>query len=226
MKYLRKFATEAEVLMADTPNVVLAEDTKKVLYNIKSNGVYIQHINGNLYITSEWSANGFANDEANGIAIISDEASFVMAKSNVSNSGLSWGGRNKAISGIATATAGAEAIKDFNGFANTTKIIEQLNGYTYGGVTGAPAAEACVAYVFPNGKRGYLPSMGEWRVAYKNSAAVIEAMHKIGAEHRIGYYWTSTQEGPNSAWDMYWEMGSVMNNYKDTALHVRAFTTL
>lgn len=212
--------------MADTPNVVLAEDTKKVLYNIKSNGVYIQHINGNLYTTSKWSANGFANDEANGIAIISDEASFVMAKNNVSSQQLSWGGRNKAISGIATTTAGAEAIKDFNGFANTTKIIEQLNGYTYDGITGAPAAEACVAYVFPNGKRGYLPSMGEWRAAYKNRMEVINALWKIGAEHRIGYYWTSTQKNSNDAWDMYWEMGSVMSNYKNEALYVRAFTTL
>lgn len=33
------------------------------------NGVYIQHINGKLYTTDEWTAKAFANDEANGVAV-------------------------------------------------------------------------------------------------------------------------------------------------------------
>ena len=48
MKYLRKFATKADMADLEQPNVVLIGDTEKVLYNAKiyANGVYNKHIDG------------------------------------------------------------------------------------------------------------------------------------------------------------------------------------
>ena len=47
----------------------------------KDAGVYIQHVNGSLYTESEWTAGGYSNDSANGVAILSETVhAFVIAK--------------------------------------------------------------------------------------------------------------------------------------------------
>jgi hypothetical protein len=48
------------------------------------------------------------------------------------------------------------------------------------GTIGAPAAETCAKYTFPNGSNGYLPSLGELYTAYNNKTAIVEAMSLIG----------------------------------------------
>lgn len=48
--------------MRYNPNVVLVKEPRNILYDVMPPlGVYIQHIDGSLYTTDEWTANGFAN---------------------------------------------------------------------------------------------------------------------------------------------------------------------
>lgn len=195
----------------------------------KDAGVYIQHVNGSLYTESEWTSGGYSNSDANGVAVLSSDASFVIAKENANISQLlQWGGYGKTLSGIVTTTSSSEAILDIDGIGNTPKIIEQLDGYTpSSGLAGAPAAEACAAFTFPNGKKGYLPALGEWKCAYNNKTAVVSAISLIGGTAITSYnYWSSTQGNIYYSWHLSWSNG--YPNYSDKYVNnnVRSFTAL
>lgn len=43
-------------------------------------GVYIQHVDKSLYTIQEWKAYSFTNDDANGVAVITENNSFVLSK--------------------------------------------------------------------------------------------------------------------------------------------------
>ena len=191
-------------------------------------GVYIQHVNGTLFSESEWTAGGYANSDANGVAVSSSDASFVIAKQNASSSKLQWGGYDKTVPDIVTSTSSATAVLDFDGAGNTPKIIEYLAGTNDSYVDGAPAAEACAAFTFPNGKKGYLPALGEWLVAYNNKTAVVSAMTLIGGTAiNSNYYWSSTQYSSVSSWRLDWSNGREYNLYKNSSYYYsRAFAAL
>jgi hypothetical protein len=192
-------------------------------------GIYIQHIDGTLYTTDEWTAGGYANDQANGVAFTSVSTSFVIAKEDASSSTLKWGGYGKLITDIVTTSSSATAVLDFDGENNTTKIIEQLSGYTdSNSVTGAPAAETCVAYVFPNGKTGYLGTLGQWQVVLNNREAVKSAMSLIGGTtfSLITNYWASTQYSTNNSWAISWRFLNTRSDDKNQSNYIRAFCAL
>ena len=196
----------------------------------KDAGVYIQHINDSLYTESEWTAGGYANRDANGVAVLSSDASFVIAKSKLGgNSGLAWGGYNKTITGITTETSQLKAILDFDGYNNTAKIIEQCKEYkdpSYG-ITGAPAAEACAAFTFPNSKKGYLPSLGESVTVLNNIASVDSAMSIIGGVSMSGgNTWSSTQAYSSDSWCINYSYGTITYTGKAAKENVRPFTTV
>lgn len=187
--------------------------------------VYIQHIDGTLYTTDDWTSGGYSNEEANGVAVVRPASgSFVIAKTNVS-SRLAWGGYNKTITDIVTSSSSSTAVLDNDGASNTSKIIEQCSGYTSSGVTGAPAAEGCAEYTFPNGKTGYLGALGEWKAAYDNKTKVNSAMSLIGGTtlNTSNYYWTSTQRLSSSSWVLSWSYGSLNGGSKYDTYYVRAF---
>lgn len=194
----------------------------------KDAGVYIQHVNGALYTKSEWTAGGYANSDANGVAILSETLpAFVIAKENASSSTIRWGSYGKTVPDIVTATSSATAVLDYDGAGNTPKIIEYLAGTNDGYVDGAPAAEACAAFTFPNGKKGYLPALGEWQGAYNNKTAVVSAMSLIGGTAiKSDYYWSSTQYTSYYSWYLDWSNGNLDGYRKDDNLFVRAFAAL
>ena len=194
----------------------------------KDAGVYIQHVNGSLYTEAEWTAGGYANSDANGVAILSETVpAFVIAKEDASSSRLRWGGYNKTVPDIVTSTSSTTALLDYDGIGNTPKIIEYLAGTNDSYVDGAPAAEACAAFTFPNGKKGYLPALGEWQGAYNNKTAVVSAMTLIGGTAiQSGYYWSSTQYASHTGWTPRWSTGSLVSYSKDTVQYVRAFAAL
>ena len=193
----------------------------------KDAGVYIQHVNSSLYTESEWTAGGYSNDSANGVAILSSDASFVIAKQDANSSKLNWGGYSKTITGIVTATDSATAILDYDGINNTNRIIKQCEGYYDKFVTGAPAAEACANYIFPNGKKGYLPALGEWQGAYDNKTAIESAMSLIGGTAILSdYYWSSTQHNSINAWRKNFKSGGQGTDGKNYGDYVRAFASL
>ena len=191
--------------------------------------IYIQHIDGTLYTTDDWTSGGYTNEQANGVAVVRPfSGSFVIAKEE-SSSKLAWGGDNKTITDIVTSNTSSVAVLDNDGAGNTPKIIEQCNGYTSSGVTGAPAAEYCASYTFPNGKTGYLGALGEWQAAYNNKTKVNSAMSLIGGTplSTSDYYWSSTQCSSYYSWIFGWYSSSYLSDYnKYYTFYVRAFCLL
>ena len=205
MKYLRKFATEAEVFMTKTPNAVLVEDTKKVLYNIDSSGVYIQHIDGTLYRREDWIGKGFAQSEANGVAVIAEECAFVVATIKGS---AEWADTPALVEGLPSLN-NELAKKDFEGAKNTSLILAA--GYE------TSAAKNCNDYIFPNGTRGYLPSLGELIVVERYSGKIDTALSTIGGSaFSSNYFWSSTQASASQAY-LYSISGNKIYNFNKNA---------
>ena len=219
MKYLRKFATEADIADVVQPNVILVAESKKVLYNHIPYGVYIQHIDGRLYTNDEWSTNGFANEEANGVAVIADECSFVIAKEDLPN--MAWSSSsNTLIEGVTTEEWWDVAQKDYAGEINTSEILKTDTG---------KAVFSCVNFIFPNGQNGYLAAAGEWLIAYNNKSKIEAALIAIGGSvpsTSNNGYWTSTQQTKSFAYVFYWQNKTTIGRGKDTAYGVRAFAHL
>ena len=189
MKYLRKFETEADVDMSIVPNVVLVGDTGRIAYNAL-NGVFIQHIDGTLYTTDEWTAGGFTNDQANGVAVGNGAVAFVMAKEELSP--MVWSSDESTIlKGVFTTENVSEARKDYNGVGNTAAIAK---------ADSSSMAQACLSYTFPNGNKGYLPAVGELRLIYGNIIAIRSALTLIGGASLRTYYWSSTQRDAKYVW--------------------------
>jgi hypothetical protein len=200
MKFLKKFNTEEEYeeyLMGKDfvrPCIARIVDDKAVKYRKRyKNGVYIQHVNGKLFTTEQWTENGFANDLANGVAVINGNVSFVIAKTEISSS-MDWSSDTQnEVSGILLTRASTIAKKDFAGQKNTLLMLATDTN---------EAGYSCANYVFPNGQKGYLPALGEWEIAYQNSSAIYEAMSLIGGTQFNNYYWSSTQYSANFSWNL------------------------
>lgn len=203
------------------PNVVLVGDTGKVLYNVMD-GVFIQHIDGTLYTTDAWTAGGFTNDQANGVAVREGAVKFVIAKEDYKNTAAWSTDASNAVDGVMMTEDSEIAKTDYAGFANTAKIT----------ATGAGgAAKACVLYTFPNGANGYLPALGELVIAFSYINDINAALEAIGT---LSFYvnerhWSSTQRAANTAWLFNMRDGSVSSHAKKNGFDtfkVRPFTTL
>lgn len=216
MRYLKKFATRNDVAVTALPNVVLIADSGEVLYNVQPQGVFIQHIDGSLYVPSEWGGKGFSNDDANGVAVITDKASFVIAKMDYN---AKWYSTSfTPVAGITT-TNNVEAAKaDFSGKANTAEIVK---------IDESEGAYICANYIFPNGAIGYMPAAGEMNVAFEHKAMIDSALNIIGATAMTDKeYWTSTQYSNGNAWSISWKSGTFRGLGKTSTLYVRPFTSL
>lgn len=225
MKYLRKFNTSIEKLNWSAseeyviPNVCLTEET--VDYNVpaKIMGVSIQHIDGSYYTTEQWTAEGFSNDEANGVAVLTEQTMFVIAKQNITSKVWS-NDSSKVIEGVSTFSSRSDAIKDMAGYDNTLHMVS---------VDGAGgAAPYCRSYNFPDGKKGYLPSLGEMQIMFSYKQEVNAAMSLIGGDEIIDdVYWSSTQSSASYAWGIKGAFSTEYNTYhKGTLRPCRPFTSL
>lgn len=219
MKYLKKFETEADIAVMDAPNVVLVEDVASVLYNVEPvRGVFIQHISGQLYSTDQWTSRGFTDDKANGVAVITNECKFVIAKTQISD-GMDWSSDTaNAVDGVVLTNDPSIAEVDYAGKANTSLIAA---------IDTSKAAYSCANFKFPNGQKGHLPALGEWDKAYAYKAEVNAAMLLInGAALPDGYHWSSTQFANYMAWALKWSDGTYGTWSKYYNGIVRAFLTL
>lgn len=191
-------------------------------------GVYIQHVNGTLFSESQWTNGGYANASANGVVVIGNDVSFVISKTYPSNYNVKWGGYSKSVTGVLATSSESNAILDYKGFDNTAKIVKQCANWTQQSITGAPAADESVAYTFPNGNNGYLPALGEWKLAFDNKEAVNSAMSLIGGANIVeGYHWSSTQgDDGTGSWALNWKSGSLYKMSRLNRSNARAFTTL
>lgn len=224
MKYLREFETPSDVngwRLSEShinPNVVLVASTNSILYDVSAlDGVLIQHIDGSLYSTNEWTNGGYSNDEANGVALIADNCKFVIAK--VSLGQLAWSPNNNvAVDGVMLTSDTVTAQTDYAGETNTALIAA--------GVTSG-AAYSCANYAFPNGQKGYLPALGELKEALSYKSDIDSAMTIIGGTSIGDLVWSSTQNSNSYAWLVNWASGlasiSLPKNYSREA---RPFSSL
>lgn len=182
------------------------------------NGVYIEHVNGKLFTADMWDTAW--NDEANGVAVITNKVRIVIAPTEVA---LAWASNgNDNVWGVTDAVSREAAIKDFNGIANTQAIVKL---YGNNGLAGA----YCHNYVFKNKQTGYLGAAGEWDNIKSRMEAINKCMKLINSAivgtvyHSI---WSSTEWPYANAWYYDTETKFVSDTSKTTNLAVRPFTTL
>ena len=187
-----------------------------VIYEEEKFGVLIYDIYGRLTYPDNWDTAN--NSKAVGVAIVTDDCRFVVAKSNIDIS--EWGGQGTDISTLTNYASKVSAATDFDGVNNTSKIIAALGSDN--------AAGGCAAYTFPNGETGYLGAAGEWQVARQNKNALNSALTLIdGTTMNEGGYWTSTECSNNIAWNQWFDDDSNLGEYnKYNDFYVRAFATL
>lgn len=188
--------------------------------NSADNGIYVLRVNDRLYTSEEWDESW--NDEAVGVAVLSDNCKFVISKTQGDT--MAWGTYGTTISGIVTTTDANTAKKDYAGKDNTEKIVTQL------GESNASAASYCrnTSDLFPDGRKGYLGSLGEWQEMYNNKSEIDACMSLIGGTVIPAnyYHWTSTQYSSNNAWFLDWLGGGVSSTDKYYPNRVRAFAAL
>ena len=186
-------------------------------------GIYIQDVNGRLWKTETWDN----SVKPNAIAVIAKEAKFLISLTKPSSDMPISRGFNGPLENCTAAISSAIAAKtDYNGAGNTTKILKAQPNTNY-------AAGYCDSFVFPDGKtKGYLPSLGQWNLAYQNKAKIEAALSKCeGTEMYDGCYRPSTFWGIDSfcyrrCWMFFWRDGDVINNNLRRCYHVRPFANL
>ena len=142
--------TKVSQLENDVPYVVDSQPLPT------TNGLYIYDINGGFTLPENWDTAN--NSKAVGVAIVTDDCRFVVAKEDIGTN--EWGGYGTDILALINYTDSASATTDFDGVNNTSKIIAAIGNINDGYRDGTAAGD-CAAYTFPNGKTGYLGAAGE-----------------------------------------------------------------
>ena len=181
-------------------------------------GVFIYDTNGNLTKPEEWDTAN--NDLAVGVAVIDENCSFVIGKTQ--SDGI-WSSTlyGTEVSGIVTTTNESAALLDYAGEANSAIV----RGLTSGETNAFNWAYDETLTVNGTTLPGYLGALGEWQTAYNNKSAIDSALSKIGgtAMGTDYYHWTSTQYSSDNVWGMSWSRGSIYTKGKSTNNYVRAF---
>ena len=164
-------------------------------YKALETGSFIIDKNDNLYESpTECEEAGLSKTDMIGVLLVTNNVAIVIAPKIIYN--LIWSNKRNLIEGCATFPNYLDALKDFAGAANTAAIIgADSNSYI--------AARLCSNYVFKNGKKGYLMSVGEAKEIAENFEWLGQKLTYINdtdAPSESGRYWTSTQMNANSAW--------------------------
>lgn len=186
-------------------------------YGVK---IYIQHIDGSLHTSAGWSQRGFSQSDANGVAVISENVSFVIGKNDIGK--IAWSSDGGMVEGMNSYTE-EQATVDFNGKGNTELMLSTDE---------SGAAHACDSFIFPNGKKGYLPALGELLIVSKLISHIESILITIGGSKfssDASLYWSSSQASESNAWQ--WKPdrnGSSrgVSMAKRYTSNIRPFTTL
>ena len=167
-------------------------------YKALETGTYIIDKNDNLYKTTDlFQASGVAYDDTLGVLLVTDNIAIVIAKTAINEK--AWSTGTGLVEGCTTTTDSySTAIKDFAGAANTAAIIKKHNALD-------EAAASCNRYIFKNGKKGYLMSVGEALAIQANIDTIGRLLVDIdtGSGNVMSSsedYWTSTQYDASRAY--------------------------
>ena len=212
-------------------------------------GIWIQTTDNLLIAAADWATEG-AGKTARGVAVITADHAFLIAKQNakgVSGSTLAWGGYGTDVPGITNITNRNTAINDFNFVAKTTAMIAKLNpnwdgsqpasasvsGYidedtvVYSGsnsTSGTPVAEAARWFSSEDMEAGIwnVPSMGCLYLMYLNKTAVNAALTACGGTALTNdAHWSCTEYSSNYAWIVSFANGTQSNPSKYTSNSLR-----
>ena len=183
-------------------------------------GVFIYDTNGNLTKPEEWDTTN--NDLAVGVAVIDENCSFVIGKTQ-KYSEIAWSNtlNGTSVSGIVT-TADINIAKiDYAGEANSSIV----RGLTSGETNAFNWAYDKTITVNGTTLYGYIGAAGEWQTAFNNRSAVNSALSTIGGTSMVtyDYHWTSTQYSSDRAWTLHWGYDNVSYRNKSYDYYVRAF---
>lgn len=159
-------------------------------------GVFIIDKNDKIYKTAnELTQSGVPLSDAVGALLVTNNVAIVIQK-GISGM-LEWSKTPQLVGGVTTTTDSATAVQDFKGKANTEAIVK-AHGQN------APAAYYCSNYTFGNGKKGYLPSLGEMNEIELNMTKLTNILNGINTDsENISYskeFWSSTQKDEYRAW--------------------------
>lgn len=167
-------------------------------YKALGTGTYIIDKNDNLYKTTDlFQASGVAYDDALGVLLVTDSIAIVIARVVLTEK--AWSTGTGLVEGCTTTTDSySTAIKDFAGAANTAAIIKKHNALD-------EAAASCNRYIFKNGKKGYLMSVGEALAIQANIDTIGRLLMDIDTGNgnvmsSSEDYWTSTQYDASKAY--------------------------
>lgn len=172
------------------------------------NGVYVYAKNGLLSSVADWDTT--YNDNAVGVAVITDNAKFVIKKGIGSTYQTYWSTSLYGVTvGSVYATDKTAAIADYAGYSNTQIIHEAAPDES---VTNN-AANYCLAQtitVNDSTVYGYLPSAGEVYEIYNNFEAINSALELIGSDSFDSnqYGLCSTSQDDYNAWRIILGTGS------------------
>lgn len=195
--------------------------TVTVTYATITNGVYICDNTGNLTTVESWNTSN--NSSAVGVAVISDNCSFVIGKTR-SNKGKTWSKilYGTTVSGIMTTSNSSTAKTDYAGKANS----DVVRGLTSGEDNAFNLAYSNTITVNGTILYGYIGALGEWVTAYNNKSSIDNALSTIGGTAiSISANWTSTQDDATGAWYLDWG-GPISSQLKEFDFTVCAFYPL
>lgn len=129
-----------------------------------------------------------------GVALITEKIAVVIQENTYA--WKEWGTQKQLVEGATVASTASDALKDYNGKANTEAIIKALG-------TKAIAASICNNFTFKNGKKGYLMSAGEAQEIYSNQTKIssfFEVLSPSPNFSKSDTWWTSTQCDDDKVW--------------------------
>ena len=136
-------------------------------------GIYIQHIQGQLYTEEEWKTNEFTPEDANGVALVSVSNNFVVSKNDLIESNVTL--KTSEDIDIHTCSSSIEASTDYNGNLYT-EILAAYDGKSNS------AAVIAKNYTFPDGSTGYLPAAGELMLVWQNVSTINQLFNLIDGD--------------------------------------------
>jgi uncharacterized phage protein gp47/JayE/uncharacterized membrane protein len=134
---------------------------------------------------------------------------------------IRWTNSSGLIDDVTTESNSSLALCDFAGKTNSQNIILTKP-------TESTAAHQCAAYSTEGFGAGswYLPSMGQWNVAYLNRFKIGASISAAGGSAiSSAGYWSSTQNDSSNAWTFGWANGSMRVTSKIDYYKVHPFCT-
>jgi uncharacterized membrane protein len=134
---------------------------------------------------------------------------------------IRWTNSSGLIDDVTTESNSSLALCDFAGKTNSQNIILTKP-------TESTAAHQCAAYSTEGFGAGswYLPSMGQWSVAYLNRFKINASISAAGGPAISSVaYWSSTQNDSPNAWTFGWAIGSMSATSKIGYYKVHPFCT-